>query len=170
MSEPFIGEIKLVGFNFAPRGYALCNGQILSIAQNTALFALIGTTFGGNGQTTFALPNLQGRVPVHSGGGAISLGEQAGEEAHTLTLNEAPAHAHTVFASANQATSASPAGTVLSTSPRFGKRMYAPPPANVALAPSSVSPTGGSQPHDNMQPYLVINFVIALQGIFPSRN
>jgi len=168
MADPFLGEIKIVGFTFAPRGFAFCNGQLLSIAQNTALFALIGTTFGGNGQTTFALPNLQDRTPVHASGGLI-LGQAGGLSTHTLNQAEAQ-HAHVLKASANQATTASPAGNVLAAKRRGGKDTYQ-TTLGTALAPDSVSPVGGGdQPHTNMQPYLVLNFVIALAGIFPSRN
>ena len=168
MAEPFIGEIKMVGFTFAPRNWAFCNGQLLSIAQNTALFSLLGTTYGGNGQTTFGLPNLQDRTPVHVGLNH-TLGEMSGAAAHTLSAAEA-GHAHQVQATANQASTTAPASNVLAAKRRGGTDIYA-PAANVTLDLSSVSAvTGASQPHDNMQPYLGLNFVIALAGVFPSRN
>jgi microcystin-dependent protein len=168
MATPFLGEIKMVGFNFAPRNWAFCNGQILPIAQNTALFSLLGTTYGGNGQTTFALPNLQDRTPVHVGMGH-TLGEMAGTANHTLSAAEA-GHSHVLRATINQASSTSPADKVLAARRRGGTSIYH-SSANVTLDPSSVSGVGGGgQPHNNQQPYLGINFVIALQGVFPSRN
>jgi microcystin-dependent protein len=172
MAEPFLGQIIIVGFNFAPRGWALCNGQILSIAQNTALFSLLGTTYGGNGQTTFALPNLQGRVALHAGQGAglseRDLGEVGGEESVTLNQSQMPVHTHTLGASGAAATTDSPANAVLARSVRA--TVYGPTPVTSTLAPQSIAPAGGSQPHDNMPPYLVLNYCIALEGIFPSRN
>lgn len=166
MSEPFLGEIKLMSFGFAPRGWAMCNGQVLPINQNQALFALLGTTYGGDGRTNFALPNLQARVPMHTGNGLV-LGEVAGEVSHTLTISELPAHLHVVNGSPNTATVVSPTGNYLATSP--GNDYVAPPP-NTALMPATLSNAGGGQPHDNMAPYLVLNFCIALQGVFPSQN
>lgn len=167
MSEPFLAEIRIVSFNFAPRGWALCNGQLLPINQNQALFSLLGTTYGGDGRVNFALPDLRGRAPVHVGGGH-TLGEPGGEEAHTLTIQELPPHGGHMLASANQATMASPQDQVLAYKPRRGVSIYAPPGNETHLAGTSAA--GGSQPHTNMQPYLTLNFVIALQGIFPSRN
>jgi microcystin-dependent protein len=168
MADPYIGEIKMVGFTFAPRGWAFCNGQLLSIAQNTALFSLLGTTYGGNGQTTFALPNLQNRTPVHVGP-ALSLGETGGSASHTLSPMEV-GHTHVVRASANQASTTTAEGNVLASKRRGGTDIYG-PASNTALDPSSVGgASGGGQPHGNMQPYLGINFVIALAGVFPSRN
>lgn len=164
MSEPFLGEIKLVSFNFPPRGWALCNGQILSIAQNTALFSVLGTTYGGNGQTTFALPDLQGRTPLHFGAGVVQ-GESGGEIAHTLIGSELPAHSHTVAATSAAASALSPVGNVWATT---SVAAYGPSP-NTALAAATTA-SGGSQPHENQQPYLVLSFIIAIQGIFPSRN
>ena len=172
MSDPFIGQITIVAFNFPPRGWATCNGQILPINQNTALFSLLGTTYGGNGTTNFGLPNLQSRAPVHVGLGK-SLGENGGEENHTLITAELPAHSHTVFGSANQATSSSPADNLLSEKARRGPNIYATAPGGSdvqPLASGTVSTTAGGQPHNNMQPYLALNFIIALQGIFPARN
>src|SRR5438874_2671965 len=173
MLEPFLGEIILVPYNFAPQGWAFCEGQLMPINQNQALFSLLGTTYGGDGRTTFALPNLQGRAPVHAGGGAVALGEASGEAAHTLTQNELPQHTHPVMASNNQATSNAPGGHVLAVKDRRGKNVYGPLEGSTAqrLDAAAVSTaTGGNQPHDNMQPSLVLNFVIALFGIFPSRN
>jgi microcystin-dependent protein len=167
MSEPFLAEIKIVGFTFAPRGYALCDGQLLPISQNQALFALLGTTYGGDGRTTFALPDLRGRVPVHEGDG-YSLGIRSGQEGIALSLNELPAHLHRAEASNSDATQNAPQGNVWAAK-RSGTN-YGTAPPNTALSPESISTVGGGQPHNNMQPYLVLNFVIALQGLFPSRN
>lgn len=166
MSQPFIAEIRMFSFAFPPRGWALCNGQILPINQNQALFSLLGTTFGGNGQTTFALPNLQGRAPVHFGN-EINLGQQGGEQAHTLINNEMPAHNHTVNASAGAVSGGSPTNSYLTTLPNDSMFTTA-NNANGTMIPPLTG--GGSQPHENMQPYLVVNFCIALVGIFPSRN
>jgi microcystin-dependent protein len=162
MAEPFLGEIRLMSFNFAPKGWALCNGQFLPINQNQALFSILGTTYGGNGQTTFALPDLRGRVPNHVGGG-FTEGGRGGEEAHTLTQSELPAHPHSFSASSTNADT--PDTTILAKS----NNVYAPSGNLTTLSPASISATG-NQPHENMQPYAVISFCIALQGIFPSRN
>jgi microcystin-dependent protein len=167
MSQPFLSEIKIVSFNFPPKGWALCNGQFLPINQNQALFALLGTTYGGNGQTTFALPNLRGQVPMHMGNGH-TLGEQAGSTSVTLNLSQMPTHLHMAQASTNTGTSLSPGGGLV-----LGKRaaeIYHSPTNLMTMHPGTVSNIGGSQPHNNMMPYLVLNFIIALQGIFPSRN
>jgi microcystin-dependent protein len=169
MSTPYLAEIRLTSFAFAPRGWALCNGQLLAINQNQALFALLGTTYGGNGTTNFALPNLQGRAPMHFSG-PHPLGQAGGEEAHTLTNAEMPAHGHTLRASGKPAASSSPNGGVLAAVPRGATPAYAAPGSLVALNPASIAASGGSQPHENWPPYLTVNFVIALQGIFPSRN
>lgn len=165
MSEPFLSEIKLLSFNFPPKGWAYCNGQFLPINQNQALFALLGTTYGGNGQTTFALPDLRGRVPIHMGSGH-TLGERAGASAHTLSTAQLPAHTHVALGSET------PSETNVPTGASLGMRAnaYAAPGNLVAMGPSSVTNVGGSQPHLNMQPYLTLNFCIALQGIFPSQN
>ncbi len=170
MAEPFLSEIRAFSFGFAPKGWALCNGQLMPINQNQALFALLGTTFGGNGQTTFALPNLQGRVPIHMGAGH-NLGEAGGEQAHTLTINEIPEHSHNAMASSSSPETANPSNNFLTKtgSSRSAITPYGPLSSPVALA-SGTSSTGGSQPHQNMQPFLVLNFAIALQGIFPSQN
>ena len=168
MSEPFLSEVKLVSFNFPPKGWALCNGQFLPINQNQALFSLLGTTYGGNGQTTFALPNLRGRVPIHMGNGH-TLGEAAGSSAVTVNIQQLPTHLHVLQATntdvpANR--SGDPAGNFLGPA----NNLYGQPNALTTLHPSAVSSVGGSQAHNNMMPYLVLNFIIALQGIFPSRN
>jgi microcystin-dependent protein len=156
----------MVSFNFAPKGWAFCNGQLLPIAQNTALFSLLGTTYGGDGRTTFALPNLQGRTPLHTGN-SFTLGQRAGEEGHTLVVSEMPAHTHTAVASSNPADQTSPANNYWAVSQSY--TAFAPSP-NETMAPNAVGLTGGSQPIPNLSPYLVLNFVIAIVGIFPSRN
>jgi microcystin-dependent protein len=177
VSTPFIAEIRMFAGNFAPRGWAFCQGQILSIAQNTALFSLVGTTYGGNGQTTFALPDFRGRVPVGTGQGPglppVNLGQLSGEAAHTLTINELPAHNHSATANgvAGAGTTTSPSGaTWASSSTRDA--LYATAGSAAAMAPNAVTVgmAGGSQPHNIMQPYLGISVIIALEGIFPSRN
>ena len=166
MSEFFIGQVMMAGFNFAPRFWALCNGQLLPINQNQALFALLGTTYGGNGQTTFALPNLRGRLPIHVGNGH-TLGEAAGSTAVTVNIQQLPTHLHGLQASSNSTgTTADPTGAF----PAPVNTGYTPPASLVTLSPQSVTSVGGNQPHTNMMPYLVLNFIIALQGIFPSRN
>jgi microcystin-dependent protein len=164
MSEPFLGEIFVFSFGYAPRGYALCNGQLLPINQNQALFSLLGTTFGGDGRVNFGLPDLRGRVPIHVGNGHVQ-GEKAGEVSHTLTQQEYPTHNHMVnVVNANAA--AGPAGNFFAAA----NLLYQPKPANTSLAPSTISNVGGSQPHGNQQPFLTLSFAIALQGIFPSPN
>ena len=173
MSEPFLSEIRIMSFNYAPRGWAMCNGQLLPINQNQPLFALLGTTYGGNGQTTFALPDLRGSVPLHEGSGH-TLGEKAGEQAHTLTLNELPQHIHDfssntcVQSATANATAGAPTSNYWANS---GRAAYSTGGVSLgAMSPQAVSNVGGSQAHTNMQPYLVLNFCIALQGIFPSQN
>lgn len=172
MSEPFLSEIKIVSFNFPPKGWALCNGQFLPINQNQALFSLLGTTYGGNGQTTFALPNLQGRVPIHEGSGH-TLGEAAGSTAVTINIQQLPTHTHflnnnmAVVDANTNATQGSPAGNNWANT---GKVQWCTSAPNAVMNPQAVANVGGSQPHTNMMPYLVLNFIIALQGIFPSRN
>jgi microcystin-dependent protein len=174
MSEPFLGEIRLFGFNYAPRGWARCDGQILPIAANSALFSILGTTYGGDGRTTLALPELRGRTPLHVGNsttpGSVNhnLGNRSGEEAHTLSISEMPGHDHPVAASADSATSDEPAGNLPA---RPGFDAYGGATALGAFGAETVKDnTGGDQAHDNMQPWLALNFCIALQGIFPSRN
>jgi len=164
MSTPYLGEIRIFSFNFAPKGWAMCNGQLLAINQNQALFSILGTTYGGNGQTNFALPNLQGRMPVHVGGG-ITLGQLGGEAAHTLTVSEMPAHTHQVFGSTTLASFGDPTGNLWAT----GNAAYN-PSSNTSMNPACIANAGSSQPHDNMSPYLVLTICIALQGIFPSQN
>jgi microcystin-dependent protein len=170
MAEPFIATIVAFGGNFAPRGWAFCNGQILAISQNTALFSILGTTYGGNGQTTFALPDLRGRVPVHQGQGpglsSYSLGQAAGAESTTLTLNQIPQHGHPVGASSSDAASKNPSGRfpAVTETPVYGDS------SNASMNAAMVGQAGASQPHDNIQPYLALSFIIALEGIFPSRN
>jgi len=165
MAQPYVGEIRLFAGNFAPAGWMFCDGQLLPISEHETLFNLIGTTYGGDGQSTFALPNLQSRVPIHFGNGFI-LAQTGGVESVTLTQSQIPAHAHSFMASADPANSPNPAAHVLgeavSTTPYF-----AGPPA-VGLAPQSILPVGGSQPHDNMQPFQCIHYIISLFGIFPS--
>jgi microcystin-dependent protein len=183
MSEPFLSEIKIVSFNFAPKGWALCNGQFLPINQNQALFSLLGTTYGGDGQTTFALPNLRGRIPVHQGAG-FTIGQAGGESAHTLNISEMAAHTHIAAAdgTAGSGTSNTPdpnnskvlgvsIGSGGAQAQAFAANLYSAGSANMTtLSPSLISNVGGNQPHENRSPYLTLNFVIALQGIFPSPN
>ncbi|WP_413174276.1 phage tail protein [Anabaena azotica] len=171
MSEPFIAEIRMFAGNFAPRGWAFCNGQILSISQNTALFALIGTTYGGNGQTTFALPDLRGRTPIHAGQGPgltpRTLGEAGGTEAVTLISSQIPAHNHSLLAVSTAATSGDPGQNLLAQS---RGSVYAAGSPSATMNPAAIGIAGGSQPHNNMQPFLTVNYIIALEGIFPSRD
>lgn len=174
MSNVFIGQINIVGFNFPPRGWAFCNGQILSIAQNTALFSILGTTYGGDGRTTFALPNLQGRAPMHWGNGAglpqVVLGEEGGVESVTLTLDEMAQHTHTLNGTNDNANAPGPGNDVLAKTGTPPGNLYGNAAPNTSLSPQAISFAGGNQPHTNLQPYLALNFCIALQGIFPSRN
>lgn len=165
MAEPFLSEIRLFSFDFPPKGWAFCNGQLLPINQNQALFSLLGTTYGGNGQTNFALPNLQGQVPIHVGNGH-TLGERAGTGSVTLTIQQLPQHIHFAQAAAADGDAVAANGNYLG---QFSNG-YRDATNLVAMSPEAVSNVGGSQAHNNMQPYLVLNFCIALQGIFPSRN
>jgi microcystin-dependent protein len=165
MSEPFLSEIKVVSFNFPPKGWALCNGQFLPINQNQALFALLGTTYGGNGQTTFALPNLRGRLPIHMGNGH-TLGEAAGSTSVTVNIQQLPTHLHALQASSQNGAVAGVGNAI----PARVNNLYVAPSSLTTMSPTSVTSVGGSQPHNNMMPYLVLNFIIALQGIFPSQN
>jgi microcystin-dependent protein len=168
MAEPFLSEIRIMSFGFPPKGWALCNGQLLPINQNQALFSLLGTTFGGDGRVNFALPDLRGRTPIHVGSGH-TLGERGGEQAHTLSIAELPQHTHVLQGTNNNATQPSPLpnNTTLGYA-RAGNQMYGGAAGLVAMSPSMVGNVGGSQAHLNMQPFLVLNFCIALQGIFPS--
>jgi microcystin-dependent protein len=172
MSDPYIGEIRAFGFNFAPVNWATCTGQLLSISQYTALFSILGTQYGGNGTTNFALPNLQGNVPLHQGEGPgltpRTVGETGGEATVTLTAAQMPAHNHVAACNSGNGTAYAPGGNVWATD-AGGANEYA-PAGNAAMAPSALSATGGNQPHDNMQPSLAINYCIALAGIFPPRG
>jgi microcystin-dependent protein len=169
--EPFLGEIMLVPYNFAPRGWAFCSGQILPIAQNTALFSLLGTTYGGNGQTTFALPDLRGRCAVSAGQGpglsSYDLGEVTGVENVTLLPTQLPQHSHTVNALDDDAGTAIPTNNVLA---NIAAKGYANKAPNAAMSPAMITGGGGNQPHNNIQPLLTLNYCIALEGVFPSRN
>lgn len=171
--DPFVAEIRIFAFNFAPKGWAFCNGQLLPISQNTALFSLLGTTYGGDGKSTFALPDLQGNAPMHPGQGPglspRDLGETGGSETVTLLETEVPAHSHTLSASAADGTSQSPVGERLA-SGVGGVAHYAAPGNLTQLSPEAIAPVGGDQPHNNMQPYLTLKFCIALQGVFPPRS
>jgi microcystin-dependent protein len=164
MAEPFLSEIRLMSFNFAPKGWAMCNGQLLPINQNQALFSLLGTTFGGDGRVNFALPDLRGRVPIHVGSGH-TLGERGGEQAHTVSIAELPQHTHVINANTGAGNATAPVNALLAKAPAA---TYAPPSQPVAMNPGSVLNVGGSQAHLNMQPFLALTFCIALQGIFPS--
>jgi microcystin-dependent protein len=165
VAEPFLAEIRVMSFNFAPRGWALCNGQLLPINQNQALFSLLGTTYGGDGRVNFGLPNLQGRTPIHEGSG-FTLGERGGEQAHTLSIAELPTHTHVASASPLAGSTAFAANGVLASA----LNLYAPANNLTSLHPTTIANIGGSQAHLNMQPYLVLTFAIALQGIFPSQT
>jgi microcystin-dependent protein len=171
MADPFVAEIRIFGFGFAPQGWAFCDGQILPISQNTALFSLLGTTYGGDGKSTFALPNLQGSVPLHAGdspgGSSYDLGQQGGAETVTLLQSEVPPHTHVMNASAAEAGATSPEGQLFAAGQ--GIAQYAAPGTGSTLSPQTVAPAGGDQPHNNMQPSLTLSFCIALQGVFPPR-
>lgn len=170
MAEPFLSEIRLMSFNFPPKGWALCNGQLLPINQNQALFALLGTTFGGNGQTNFALPDLRGRTPIHAGNGH-TRGQSAGEQNHTLSTGELPTHTHAANGTNNNATQIGPTPNNATLGyARSLNAMYGPAQNLVAMNPGMVGNVGGSQAHLNMQPFLTLTFCIALVGIFPSPN
>ena len=166
MAEPFLSEIRIMSFVFAPKGWALCNGQLLPINQNQALFSLLGTTFGGDGRVNFALPDLRGRTPIHVGSGH-TLGERGGEQAHTLSIAELPTHTHTFNVNSGPGNATTPLNAVLAKAP---SNTYGPPSSLVAMNAGMSGNTGGSQAHLNMQPFLTLNFSIALQGIFPSPN
>jgi microcystin-dependent protein len=172
MADPFVAEIRIFPFNFAPKGWAWCNGQLLPLSQNTALFSLLGTTYGGDGKSTFALPELQGNVPIHAGQGPglslYDLGQLGGSETVSLLESEIPSHSHQLMASGDPAdlNQPSPARSLARSSNGFA---YIPPPANATMAPEALSPAGGDQPHNNLMPYLTYYFNIALQGVFPQR-
>jgi len=170
--EPLLGQIKLIAFNFPPKGWAFCDGQLMAINQNQALFSLLGTTYGGDGRQTFALPDLRGRIPVGMGQGPglqnYTLGQRGGEEFHTLTVAELPAHSHPVYADGAPGSSALPTGALParngSATPDYGS------PPNATLAPASLGSAGGGQPHENRKPTLTLHYIIALQGVFPSQS
>ena len=170
MAQPYVGEIRMFAGNFPPNGWMFCDGQLLPISENETLFQLIGTTYGGDGESTFALPNLQSRMPMHFGTGpdgvTYQIAEAAGVESVTLTTQQIPVHTHTMLASSNTATSSVPTNEVLGKSTAIDAFINAQP--STALSPQAVTPVGGSQPHENMQPFLCINHIISLFGIFPS--
>ena len=171
MADPFVAEIRIFPFNFAPKGWAWCDGQLMQISQHTALFSLLGTTYGGDGKSTFALPDLQGRAPMHPGQGPglslHDLGEISGSETVTLLESEIPAHSHTFRASQADALERMPGGQMIATG--IGIGMYAAPGPTAQLSPAMLAPAGSSQPHNNMQPYLTFYYCIALQGVYPPR-
>jgi microcystin-dependent protein len=166
MAQPYVGEIRMFAGNFAPAGWMFCDGALLPISENETLFNLIGTTYGGDGQSTFALPDLRGRIPIHWGGG-FQLAETGGVESVTLTANQIPVHSHPLVASADLASLPDPVGAVLATSRVAGVDLYIEDVPNAPLAANAIGPAGGSQPHDNRQPYLCLNFIISLYGIYP---
>jgi microcystin-dependent protein len=165
MSNPFIGEIRMFAGSFAPAGWAFCAGQLIPISENDALFILLGTTYGGDGEETFALPDLRGRLPLHIGNG-FNLGEQGGVEQVTLTTQQIPVHSHPLIASANNASTANAPGNVLAQTPSYTPYISG-VSANTAMAANAIAPVGGSQPHTNFQPYLCLSFIISLYGIYP---
>jgi len=170
MSNPYVGEIRMFAGNFAPAGWAMCEGQLIPISENDTLFTLIGTTYGGDGQETFALPDLQGRLPLHQGGGFV-IGENAGVETVTLTTTQIPQHSHPMLGSNDQGSSNAPGNAVLGSTPTAAQAFpYGTDSPLGAIDPSSIQPAGGNQPHDNFQPYLCINFIISLFGIFPTQT
>lgn len=167
MAQPYVGEIRMFAGNFAPAGWQLCEGQLLPISENETLFQLIGTTYGGDGQSTFAMPDLRGRLPMHQGNGTV-LAQTGGVETVTVTVSQMPSHGHPFLGSTNSAGTTTPTGQVLASSGVFGVSPYGLDAPQTPLAPASVSAVGGSQPHSNFQPYQCINFIISLFGIFPS--
>jgi microcystin-dependent protein len=169
MAEPFLSEIRLMSFSFPPKGWALCNGQLLPINQNQPLFALLGTTYGGDGRVNFGLPNLQGMTPIHMGQG-FTLGQRGGEQAHTLSISEIPTHIHAVNVRNDTSATVNTPSSSVGLAGSIASQIYGPPTNPVTFSPSAVSTVGGSQAHLNMQPFLTLSFCIALQGIFPSQN
>lgn len=172
MAQPYVGEIRMFGGNFNPAGWEFCNGQLVPISENETLFNLIGTTYGGDGESTFALPNLQGRVPIHQGtapsGNTYQMGEAAGVESVTLTTNQIPSHNHAVLASNSVSNNASPAANLIATPATA--RIYASVAPTSQMAPNAVTPEGGSQPHENMQPFLCVSFIISMFGLYPQPS
>lgn len=172
MGQPFIGEIRMFGGNFAPAGWAFCNGQTMPISENDALFTLIGTTYGGDGQETFNLPDLQSRIPIHAGtaadGQTYQLGEAAGVESVTLTTQQIPIHNHAMLATTDGGSASNPGGNILANCSAL--KLYTASAPSIALHAQAITPVGGSQPHENLQPYLCISFIISLFGIFPSQT
>lgn len=168
MGEPFLAEIRIMSFNFAPKGWAMCNGQFMPINQNQALFSLLGTMYGGNGQTTFQLPDFRARVPIHYDGSSFIIGQKGGQAAHTLTIAEMPTHVHVLNATSDTATAPIPANTLMLGT--CSADAYGGAASLVSMNAGTIASVGGSQPHENRQPYLALNFCIALQGVFPSRN
>jgi microcystin-dependent protein len=169
MAQPYVGEIRMFAGNFPPAGWMFCEGQLLPISDNETLFNLIGTTYGGDGQSTFALPDLRGRIPLHAGNG-FSLAETGGVETITLTAQQMPTHSHNLLATSSFANTASPQGTVPAAASVVNTNAYGADQPTSPVSPSSIGPTGGSQPHDNFQPYLCVDFIISLFGIFPSQT
>lgn len=167
MAQPYVGEIRMFAGNFAPAGWMFCEGQLLPISENETLFQLIGTTYGGDGQSTFVLPDLRGRIPIHQGNGFI-LAETGGAEEITLTINQIPAHGHPLLANSALGSLAAPANAVIAQSRTAGLDLYLEDNPSVNMAPNAISSVGGSQPHTNFQPYLCVSFIISLFGIFPS--
>ena len=170
MAEPFLSEIRIMSFTFAPKGWAFCNGQILPIQQNSALFSLLGTTYGGNGVQTFGLPNLQGRVPLYTDNSSFPLGAASGTNSVTVLTSEMPAHTHTLLATQTAATTTEATSQSLAIASDALGNVYSATQPSTVMAPQAIGPTGGSQPHTNMQPYLSLNFCIAMVGIYPSRG
>lgn len=171
MANPYVGEIRMFAGNFAPKGWAMCNGQLLAISANPALFSILGTQFGGNGTSTFGLPDFRGRVPIHQGQGAglssYTVGQQGGSEGVNLLLPQIPSHGHAVMAVGGNAGTDQPSNGLLA---KAGSQIYSTATANATMSPSMIAPAGGSQPHENRQPFLCVTFIIALSGRFPSRN
>ncbi len=171
MSDPYIGEIRMFGGNFAPQGWMFCEGQLLAIAEYDTLFTLIGTTYGGDGQSTFALPDLRGRLPLHQGtdqGSTYTLAQTGGAETVTLTAQQLPVHSHPLLATGDNATATAASGNTLAQTPSYTPYIASPP--NTALAGGAIGPSGGSQPHNNFQPYLCVSFIISLFGVYPSQT
>jgi microcystin-dependent protein len=168
MPTPFLGEVKILSFSFAPQGWAMCNGQLMPVNQNQALFSLLGTMYGGDGQLNFALPDLRGRIPMHNGpGNSHTQGERGGEAAHTVTISELPTHTHVFSGTHNAADTVLPGGATYA---NVNGNTYAGPTNLTTIDPTTVATVGGSQPHNNMSPYLTLTFCIALTGVFPSQN